>query len=58
MLAGFRRLYAGAMLAQALSAAAKTGTLLILRYLVDDVLMRDQILQMVDRLKLHRDGRH
>jgi ATP-binding cassette subfamily B protein len=44
MLAGFRRLYAGAMLAQALSAAAKTGTLLILRYLVDDVLMRDQIL--------------
>ncbi|MBK9747888.1 MAG: ABC transporter ATP-binding protein [Chloroflexi bacterium] len=44
MLAGFRRLYAGAMLAQALSAAAKTGTLLLLRYLVDDVLMRDQIL--------------
>jgi ATP-binding cassette subfamily B protein len=43
MLSGFRLLYAGALVSQALSAAAKTTTSLMLAYLVDHVLLQDQV---------------
>ncbi len=52
MLKGFRRLYLAAMLALAVGAAAKTGTLLLLRYLIDDVLLRDQIIQALIMIAL------
>ena len=45
MLKGFRALYAAAIVALALGAAAKTGTFLLIRLLVDDVLLRDQIVE-------------
>ncbi|MBE2270001.1 MAG: ABC transporter ATP-binding protein [Anaerolinea sp.] len=44
MLSGFRGLYFAAIFALALAAMAKTGTLLLLQYLIDDVLLRDHIL--------------
>jgi len=40
---GYRWTYLGAIVALGLSAASKTTTSLLLRYLVDDVLLRDQI---------------
>jgi len=40
---GYRWTYLGAVVALGLSAASKTTTSLLLRYLVDDVLLRDQI---------------
>jgi ATP-binding cassette subfamily B protein len=43
MLSGFRLLYAGALASQALSAAAKTTTSLMLAYLVDHVLLQNRV---------------
>ena len=43
MLRGFRLMYAGAMISQALSAGAKTTTSLMLAYLVDHVLLQDRV---------------
>ncbi len=43
MLKGYRLMYLGATLALGLGAASKTGTYLLLAYLVDDVLLRDRI---------------
>ncbi len=45
MLKGFRLIYAGALVAQALAATAKTTTFLMLAYLVDNVLLKDKISQ-------------
>jgi len=47
MLKGFRLMYAGAMVSQALSAAAKTTTSLLLAYLVDKVLLQDRVAQAI-----------
>lgn len=43
LMSGFRRLYLLATVTLALGAAAKTGSFLLLQYLIDDVLLRDQI---------------
>jgi ATP-binding cassette subfamily B protein len=43
MLAGYRLTYAGALIAQALAAVAKTTTLLLLAYLIDNVLLQGQV---------------
>ena len=43
MLKGFRLMYAGALVSQALSAAAKTTTSLLLAYLVDKVLLQNRV---------------
>jgi len=43
LMQGYRWTYLGAIVALGLSAASKTTTSLLLRYLVDDVLLRDQI---------------
>ncbi len=43
MLRGFRLMYLGAMISQALSATAKTTTSLMLAYLVDKVLLQDRV---------------
>ena len=41
MMSGFRALYLGAVVSLAIAAIARTGTFLLLRYLVDDVLGRE-----------------
>ncbi len=43
LMAGFRHLYLLATVTLALGAAAKTASFLLLQYLIDDVLLRDQI---------------
>lgn len=43
MLEGYRLTYAAALIAQALAAVAKTTTLLLLAYLVDNVLLQGQV---------------
>lgn len=43
MLEGYRLTYAGALVSQALAAAAKTTTLLLLAYLIDNVLLQGQV---------------
>ena len=43
MLKGFRLMYTGALASQALSAAAKTTTSLLLAYLVDKVLLQNRV---------------
>lgn len=43
MLAGFRLTYLGATATLGIAALAKTATFLLLRYLVDDVLLQDQV---------------
>ena len=52
MLKGFRLTYLGALVAQALAAAAKTTTFLLLAYLVDDVLLRGQMGQAIVMIAL------
>ena len=47
MLKGYRLTYAGALIAQALAAAAKTTTFLLLAYLVDHVLLEDRIAEAI-----------
>lgn len=44
---GFRLTYLGATITLGLGATAKTATFLLLAYLVDDVLLRDQVAQAV-----------
>ena len=52
MAAGFRRLYAGAIFSLAVSSVARTLTLLLLAYFVDEVLFRDDIRQVVPLVAL------
>lgn len=49
---GYRRHYVGAILAMGLAALAKTATLLLLRYFVDDVLQRDDLAQVIPIIAL------
>lgn len=43
MLSGFRLLYAGALLAVGFAAVAKTSSFLVLRYMIDEVLLREEV---------------
>lgn len=43
MLSGYRLLYVGALIAVAFAAVAKTSSFLVLRYMIDEVLLRDEI---------------
>lgn len=43
MLAGFRLLYVGALVAVAFAAVAKTSSFLVLRYMIDEVLLREEV---------------
>ncbi len=52
MAAGFRRLYVGAIASLAVSSIARTLTLLLLAYFVDEVLFRDDIRQVVPLVAL------
>ncbi len=52
MLKGFRLTYAGALAAQALGAAAKTTSFLLLAYLVDNVLLEDKVAQAIGMIAL------
>jgi ATP-binding cassette subfamily B protein len=47
MMSGFRFVYLGATIALGMAALAKTSSFLLLRYLVDEVLLRSQIAQAV-----------
>lgn len=52
MAAGYRRLYAGAIFSLTVSSIARTLTLLLLAYFVDEVLFRDNIRQVVPLVAL------
>ncbi len=52
MLTGYRLTYAGALIAQALGAAAKTTTFLLLAYLVDNVLLKDKVGEAIGLIAL------
>ncbi|MFW5772469.1 MAG: ABC transporter ATP-binding protein [Phototrophicaceae bacterium] len=52
MAAGFRRLYVGAIASLAVSSIARTLTLLLLAYFVDEVLFRDDVRQVVPLVAL------
>src|SRR5579871_2645352 len=52
VLKGYRLAYGGALLAQAIAAAAKTTTFLLLAYLVDDVLLQDKIAQFIGMIAI------
>lgn len=52
MAAGYRRLYAGAIFSLTVSSIARTLTLLLLAYFVDEVLFRDNIRQVVPLVTL------
>jgi ATP-binding cassette, subfamily B, bacterial len=47
LMTGYRRHYVGAMFAQAMGVGAKTSTMLLLSYFVDDILFRDDMLRIV-----------
>jgi len=47
MLTGYRWLYLGAVVSTGLAAAAKTGTFLLLRFFIDDALVRERVLDVV-----------
>ncbi|MBK8134939.1 MAG: ABC transporter ATP-binding protein [Chloroflexi bacterium] len=49
---GYRRHYFGAMAAQAMAVGAKTTTMLLLSYFVDDILFRDNMLTIVPFIAL------
>ena len=52
MMAGFRRTYLGATVSLGIAAVARTATLLLLRYLVDDVLNQPGALRMLPLVAL------
>ncbi|HVU13106.1 MAG TPA: ABC transporter ATP-binding protein [Phototrophicaceae bacterium] len=52
VLKGYRLTYSGALVAQAIAAAAKTTTFLLLAYLVDDVLLQDRIAEFIGAIAL------
>ena len=52
MLTGYRLTYAGALVSQALGAAAKTTTFLLLAYLVDNVLLKDKVGEAIGLIAL------
>ncbi len=52
MLTGYRLIYAGALVTQALGATAKTTTFLLLAYLVDNVLLKDKVGEAIGLIAL------
>ncbi len=52
MLTGYRLIYAGALVTQALGATAKTTTFLLLGYLVDNVLLKDKVGEAIGLIAL------
>lgn len=52
LMTGYRRHYIGAMAAQAMGVAAKTSSMLLLSYFVDEILFRDDMLTIVPFIAL------